>query len=230
MSSFCFLHSIETLRSKCKHWTTQFAWHVSLAKLLFKCLNFLFKCHSYTWIFNMDRNTCSSTASENKNCCSSVLWEAFPGPQSVNLFLSGLMTPHTNIMILNGDLGPSWHLLFPAVGVICSIIILLSVPNSIKMIMSLVVYGPKTCLISTCGPVWAIMWYWNRQNFYYQLNFLIPTVLKEALTLTNHIFQYDFCVTECVCGFGVCVYIHVMVLSKQFSLAWAPTLYCTPTP
>lgn len=56
---------------------------------------------------------------------SSVVWEAFPGPQSVNLFLSGFMTPHANIMILNCDLGPSWHLFFPAVIMICCIIMLL---------------------------------------------------------------------------------------------------------
>ncbi len=79
-------------------------------------------------MLDVDKNTCSSSPSSAKNRSSSVLlWEAFPGAGSINLFLRGLMKPDINTMILNGDPGPSWHLLFPAVGMICSTMILLSV-------------------------------------------------------------------------------------------------------
>lgn len=82
-------------------------------------------------MLDMDKSTRSTCASEkNSSLFSVLLWEAFPGTESIRLFLRGLMKPDTNIMILNGDLGPSWHLLFPAVAMICSLITLLSVSTA----------------------------------------------------------------------------------------------------
>ena len=97
------------------------------------------------------------------------------------------MKPDAYLMILNGDLRPSWHLLFPAVRMICSIIILLSTKQLYQQhdnVISHMYYSTKTCLIS---------------------NYVI---MKQTGPLLYPISQYRlvvlyFCVCVCVCP---CVY------------------------